>query len=373
MGKLNLYTKIFINQLKGGKKKVLVALSGGVDSSVAALILKQQGYDVFGIYLRLHENYQEGEAAARRVADVLGIKFYPVSAADTFRAEVIDYYLENYAANRTPNPCVVCNRAVKFSGLFNLMKTLGGDFVASGHYIRQRRELSLVTFQFEQRLYRGKDSEKDQSYFLYTMTPQFLSRTLFPLGDMTKPEVRRMADEAGLPYLKKESQDVCFLVENGRIQEHNSYLKKHLPLTPGPIKTLDGRVVGEHQGLPLYTIGQRKGVEIGGTGPYYVARIDCETNTLYVVKDADDPALFNDSFLLRHANWVSGRQPKLPLKTEVVIRYKHKAVPCVLSGGEKGDDPSLTVKLDKPERAVTPGQSAVFYRGNEMLGGGIIK
>ncbi len=374
-------------------------MSGGVDSSVAAHLLKQAGYKVMGVFMRLHDNYEEAERAARAVCKKLSIKFYPVSAKESFEREVVDYFTKSYAKGITPNPCVVCNKSIKFGVLLKMMKELQGDYLATGHYIRKQKtenrkqeiENRKQTADSRQQkvfnLFKGVDKEKDQSYFLYTLEQEQLKHLLFPLGEYTKEEIKKIAKKQGLPTLKTESQDVCFLVNEGKIIEHNNFLRERLKMTAGDIKDLNGKKLGEHKGLPLYTIGQRRGVEIGGTGPYYVARCDYKTNILYVVNDPDDPALFSDEFIVSKLNWISGKEPKMPYNTEVVIRYRHKAIKCTLSPqppltsppapllarrGEKRRGGAYMVKLKSPARAVTPGQSAVFYDKNRVIGGGVI-
>ena len=255
------------------------------------------------------------------------------------------------------------------------------------------------------KLFRGKDKSKDQSYFLYNLTQRQLARILFPLGDYTKEEVKKIADKAGLPYLTKESQDVCFLKG-----DHNDFLREHIKLKSGPIVAFTpttphlsspspqqdggsntpsylgwaggginkraGEVIGEHQGLPLYTIGQRRGVEIGGIGPFYVAKRDFKTNTLYVVSDRDDPILYSDELIAGDVNWISGKEPKLPLTCQSVIRYRHKLVDCIVKcivGTGHCPVQKYLIKFKKPQRAVTPGQSVVLHQGDEVLGGGIIQ
>ncbi len=359
------------------KKKVIVAMSGGVDSSVAAYLLKQAGYEVTGIFLRLTAGQEKSEAAARAASRKLKIKFYPFSVFSRFQKEVVDYFLNSYASGLTPNPCIRCNQTIKFTSLLNLIDALGGDFVATGHYVHCRKEKDG-----RYHLYRGQDKKKDQSYFLYTLTQKQLARILFPLGELTKKQVEKIAFEKGLPRLEKESQDVCFLVSEGKAIAHNDFLKKHLKLKSGPIKTLTGEIVGEHQGLPLYTIGQRKGVEIGGCGPFYVAWADYQTNTLYVVDDHNHPALLRRQFRAGQVNWINGQEPNWPLKCQAVIRYRHQPVeaivkPCLDSknkGGEAGKSAfrDCLVEFRQPQRAVTPGQSVVFYQNNKVLGGGII-
>ena len=372
-------------------KKVIVAMSGGLDSSVAAWLLKKQGYEVVGVYMRLGHEANSSESAARQVAGQLGIKYYPFNVRAQFKKQVIDYFVSAYRNGLTPNPCIECNKTIKFGVLFDLMAQLEGDYLATGHYAKKiknpartqassrARQKSKIKNIYE--LHRGIDTSKDQSYFLYTLSQEKLKKILFPLGDYKKDEIRKIADQADLPYLRAESQDVCFLNMADGIIDHNEFLKEKIKLVPGLIKLISltpdpsprqerggkEEVIGQHQGLPLYTIGQRRGVEIGGTGPYYVAKCDYKNNTLYVVKDGNDPALFKGEFSIGNVNWISGKEPKMPFKCEVAIRYGHRTVKCKLTLKE-----DIWVKLDKPARAVTPGQAAVFYKGDKMLGGGII-
>jgi tRNA-specific 2-thiouridylase len=356
------------------KKKVIVAMSGGIDSSVAAFLLKQAGYEVTGIFLRLTSGQEKSEAAARTTARKLKIKFYPLSASSRFQKEVVDYFLNSYASGLTPNPCIRCNKVVKFSSLLNLTSVLGGDFLATGHYVRCLKEKDG-----RYHLYRGRDKKKDQSYFLYTLAQKQLSQLLFPLAELTKEKARKIASKNGLPHLVGESQDVCFLVNEGKTVPHNEFLKKHLKLESGPIKTLNGEIIGKHHGLPLYTIGQRRGVEIGGRGPFYVARTDYQTNTLYVVDNRNHRALFRRRFRAEKVNWIRGQEPAWPLKCEAVIRYRHqpekvtvKSWPVNKRNNKEDIFYDCLVEFEHPQRAVTPGQSVVFYQNNEVLGGGII-
>ncbi|MBA3046818.1 tRNA 2-thiouridine(34) synthase MnmA [Patescibacteria group bacterium] len=392
--------------------KVVIAMSGGVDSSAAVFLLQKQGYEVIGMFMRLANN-SDDEQAARRVCAKLGVKFYPVNYADQFKKEVIDYFLESYARGLTPNPCARCNRLIKFGALLKGAREIGADFLATGHYTKTQKHKNTKT-ELIYKLYRGKDEGKDQSYFLYNLTQKQLARVLFPLGEYTKEEVRKIADKAKLPYVKKESQDVCFLKG-----DHNDFLREHIKLKPGPIVALTpypsalrasplgkgrkmaeslrvpllakeglGEVIGEHQGLPLYTIGQRKGVEIGGIGPFYAAKCDYKTNTLYVVSDRDDSVLYSRELIAGDVNWISGKEPRLPLSCQAVIRYRHKPVKCKVTKPPSGfKSHSVAVAFSQPQRAVTPGQSVVFYgirraatnnahanynNEDEVLGGGII-
>ncbi len=406
------------------KKKVIVAMSGGVDSSVAAKLLSQNGREVVGIFFHFWKDSslkKNGRAAenkccstealmdARRVCQKIGIPLYTLNFAGDFKKEVVDYFLSEYRKGNTPNPCVRCNKFVKLGLLIKYAKKLGFDFVASGHYARIKKTENRKQKTEVYKLFRAKDKEKDQSYFLWTFNQNELKRLLFPLGDFTKSQTRKMAKKFKLPVAeKKDSQEVCFIPG----KSHNEFLKRYIKMKPGPIKLfpplrgdlvppltkgdrgiftrsakittfkspqpplLKGEVIGKHQGLPLYTIGQRKGVEIGGTGPYYAAKFDYKKNILYVVNDANDPALFSDKLIAKNINWISGTKPKLPFKCEAVIRYRHKTVKCKISplvrGGRGVKIGGLSVQFSKPQRAVTPGQSIVFYKGEEVLGGGII-
>ena len=358
-------------------------MSGGVDSSVAAQLLKNQGYDVAGVFLHFWKDESAGEQAenrccslqslldARVVAAKIGIPFYTFDFSRPFKKAVVDNFLSEYAAGRTPNPCVICNKQIKIGRLLKYARGLGFDYVASGHYLRLRRVGR------EERLYKAKDKNKDQSYFLYTFTPEELKHLLFPLGAYTKPQVRKLAEKFKLAVAAKpESQDICFL--SG---DHNKFLKKYLPLRPGEIRRLEtGEKIGEHQGLPLYTIGQRRGL-VGGTGPYYAAKFDWHRNILYVVKNWNEAVLYRSGLIAKKVNWLSGRTPQRAFKCGAVIRYGHPAVPCVVTpavGKKKEkrdarkDRQNYQVKFLKPQRAVTPGQSIVFYEKERVLGGGII-
>jgi tRNA-uridine 2-sulfurtransferase len=360
--------------MKEKKKKVIVAISGGVDSSVAALLMKEKGYAVMGVFMHFwkeetggkigeFENKCCSDAAlfdARRVCRRLDIPFYAINFHDDFKNKIVDYFISEYASGQTPNPCIVCNQKIKIGGLIKKAKALGYDSVATGHYAGVKEKAG------QYRLFKAKDEDKDQSYFLYRLGQEELSHLLLPLHGLKKSEVRKIAEKRGLPTAhKRESQEVCFIPE----KSHNDFLKRHLKLVPGDIKTLDGKIIGRHQGLPLYTVGQRKGVEIGGTGPYYVVSADYETNSLYVVSQQNDAALFKKEFYIKDANWIGSKKIKFPFKCEAVIRYHHEPVKCEVG---KTSENIYIVKLSKPARAVTPGQSAVFYSKNEVIGGGVI-
>ena len=384
----------------GGNKKsrIVIAMSGGVDSSVAAKILKDHGHELAGIFLHFWKDeippapFSKGGLAenkccslealmdARRVCQKVGLPLYTLNFSRVFKKEVVNYFLNEYKLGNTPNPCIRCNKLVKLGLLIEQAKKLGFDYVASGHYacIKKTRKHppakawhwragENTKTKFIYKLFRAKDEDKDQSYFLYTLTQEQLKHLLFPLGNYTKDEVRKIAEKFNLPVAaKKESQEICFIPG----KSHNDFLRKYLKLKPGPIKILDGKKVGEHQGLPLYTIGQRKGVEIGGIGPFYVVKCDYKNNTLYVVKDALDPALYGDKLIAKNVNWVAGREPKMPFTCEAVIRYRHKPVKSKVKSHKVKSQ--YLVKFVEPQRAITPGQSIVFYRKDEVLGGGII-
>lgn len=374
-------------------------MSGGVDSSVAAKLLKDQGYDIIGIFLHFwkEENNcacsenkccsSSAYADANRVCQKLGIRLYTLNFSREFKKDVVDNFLAEYKSGRTPNPCVRCNKLVKLGLLIKKAKQLGYDFIATGHYARikskvppiRRTGASQKSKVGEYKLVKAKDENKDQGYFLYNLTQEQLAHLIFPIGDYKKEKVRQIAEKYKLPVAKKkDSQEICFIPE----KNHNEFLKRNLKMKSGSIKTKDGKIIGKHNGLPLYTIGQRKGVEIGGIGPFYVAKMDNKKNTLFVVKDGNNPLLFKKELIAKDVNWISGLAPKLPLKCQAVIRYRHKPVQCVIKKIKKQKDKKAKkqeevekylVKFSKPQRAVTSGQSVVFYKGEEVLGGGVIE
>lgn len=345
-------------------------MSGGVDSSVAAALLKEQGHELMGIFMHFwaEESLSSGQTNkccsiesfndARRVANQLGFPLYTLNLDEQFKKEVVDEFLLEYGKGNTPNPCVTCNKYIKFDAILKKAEELGFDAVATGHYAR------IVSKDGHLHLARPKDRNKDQTYFLYTLTEEKLEKIMFPLADLTKPEVRELAKKYDLSIASKpESQEICFVGSDN----HNDFLKKYLNLSSGPIVTLDGQTVGEHKGLPLYTIGQRKGVEIGGIGPFYVAGFDYPKNILYVTKDGEGPELYRTQLETGNLDW-TGHQPSFPLSCQAVIRYRH--APCAVTIDRKGD--YHTVLFNEPQRAVTPGQSIVFYQDDTVLGGGII-
>jgi tRNA-specific 2-thiouridylase len=353
-------------------EKVIIGMSGGVDSSVAAALLKQQGYEVIGVTLVLLPRQLDSERAdaccgaqavedARAVCHQLDIRFHALNRRQKFRSSVIDYFCGEYVRGRTPNPCIVCNRDLKFPELLRLAQILDVDYVATGHYARiRRREAS------EFHLLKGSDAAKEQSYFLFTLTQQMLGKTVFPLGGMTKEEVRKLSGDLGLKvHGKPESQEVCFVADN----RYASFLRKWIPekLQPGPIYDTSGKVIGQHKGVPLYTIGQRRGMGIANQNPLYVVSINAENNSIVAGPDEE---LLKSELTGTDAVWVSGQAPERPVEAEVKIRYNHpgsRAIVTPLQGGQ------VRVVFEEPERAITPGQAAVFYQGETVLGGAWIE
>ena len=353
-------------------KRVIVGLSGGVDSSVAALLLQQQGYDVQGLFM---SNWDDDEDAycttaedyqdARRVAEHLGIPLHKVSFAREYRDRVFAYFLDEYRAGRTPNPDVLCNREIKFGVFFEYARRLGADLVATGHYARVKHDVGGA------RLFKGADASKDQSYFLHAAPAAALAHTLFPLGDLEKHQVRTLARDHGLQnFDRKDSTGICFIGE----RHFQSFLARYLPARPGPIRTPEGQTLGQHQGLMYYTLGQRKGLGIGGRHdssdePWFVAAKDLANNVLLVVQGHDHPLLQSLGLVAGQASWIAGRPPELPIKLAAKTRYRQADQACTL---DQGQDGNLQVTFDTPQRAVTPGQYVVFYQGDECLGGAVI-
>ena len=351
--------------------KVVVAMSGGVDSSVAAALLKKQGYAVMGMMLRLWSEpgkedsnrccTPDSMAMARRVAAKLDIPFYVVDAKEVFRETVVQYFLDGYAAGGTPNPCLLCNRQIRWTFLLEHALALGADFMATGHYVRKR-----ATEDGEHQLLRAVDSSKDQSYVLHVLNQEKLSLALFPVGEYPKPEIRKMAEELNLPvYKRPDSQDLCFLAG----EDYRNFIQRNAAemLVPGEIARRDGRTLGQHNGLANYTIGQRKGLGVQSSVPLYVLGKDAATNTLIV---GESHELGTDELIADDVNWTSGKAPKEPFRAEVKIRYTAReawAQVMPLAGGKQ-----VQVRFDTQQRDVTAGQAAVFYSGDVLVGGGII-
>jgi tRNA-specific 2-thiouridylase len=353
-------------------------MSGGVDSSVAAWLLKQQGYEVIGLFMKNWEDDDDDEYCSTRqdwidaasVADVVGVDIEAVNFASEYKDRVFAEFLREYEAGRTPNPDVLCNAEIKFKAFLDHALELGADHIATGHYARVRERDG----QFE--LLKAVDASKDQSYFLHRLTQAQLSHTLFPLGELQKSKIRSIADELQLPNAKKkDSTGICFIGE----RPFRAFLNRYLSFKPGPMKTPDGDVVGEHVGLSFYTLGQRKGIGLGGQrahrdddgnhAPWYVARKDVESNTLYVVQGHDHPWLLSDALVAGQMSWVAGTPPADgPLLAKT--RYRQSDVACALlrAGGTEAK-----LQFQQAQWAVTPGQSAVLYDGDICLGGGIIE
>ncbi len=360
-------------------ERVVIGLSGGVDSSVSAWLLKQQGYDVVGLFMKNWEDDDDSEYCSTRqdwldaasVADVIGIDIEAVNFAAEYKDRVFADFLREYSAGRTPNPDVLCNAEIKFKAFLDHAMRMGAERIATGHYARVRQ---LESGQVQ--LLKALDATKDQSYFLHRLNQAQLARTLFPLGEIPKSDVRRIAREIGLPNAaKKDSTGICFIGE----RPFQEFLNRYLPTKPGPILTDDGHPVGEHDGLAFYTLGQRKGLGIGGVKgrqaddgtalAWYTARKDLENNTLYVVQGHDHPWLLSGELRAQDASWVAGTPPA-PGTYGAKTRYRQPDAACALPVTDSAQTFSLT--FDEPQWAVTPGQSAVLYDGDVCLGGGII-
>lgn len=356
-------------------ERVILGLSGGVDSSVAALLLLEQGYQVEGVFMKnWEEDDSDGYCAAaedlgfaERVCERLNVPLDTVNLSAEYWSEVFEPFLEDYARGRTPNPDVLCNREIKFRAFIeHALEHVGGDWVATGHYARVRRDEHRV------RLLKGVDADKDQSYFLHAIAGDALARTLFPVGELTKGEVRALARKAGLaPHDKKDSTGICFIGE----RPFRDFLKRYLPPRPGDIETVEGVVVGRHQGLMYHTLGQRRGLGIGGRrgrsgAPWYVVGKDPVRNVLVVAQGHDHELLYSRSLHASALCWMGGEAPQLPLRCHAKTRYRQPDQACrVLPSQAEG----VRIEFDRPQRAVAPGQFVVLYQGDECLGGGVIQ
>lgn len=355
--------------MAGNKKKVFIAMSGGVDSSVAALLLaRDDKYEVVGAHMicwkgdseipGLECSAEQDAEDARRVADKLGISFYAMDFTKEYKAAVFDYMTAEYKAGRTPNPDVLCNKEIKFGLFLKKALSLGADYIATGHYVKKVSPY----------LMQAADKNKDQSYFLWMLGQDALRHALFPLGDLQKSEVREMARKFSLPTAeKKDSQGLCFV---GRV-DFAKFLRTLIPAHEGIIKTSDGKIIGKHDGVEFYTIGQRHGLGIGGGTVYYAAKKDLENNVLIVAEGESDAALYRNDAEISNINWLSGKAPEFPLQCLVRIRYRQPLSDCRVES-MAGDNSKLKILFKKPQKGVAPGQSAVFYHGEEMLGGGVI-
>ncbi|MEZ4675352.1 MAG: tRNA 2-thiouridine(34) synthase MnmA [Caldilineaceae bacterium] len=353
---------------------VVVAMSGGVDSSVAAALLVEQGYNCIGVMMRLWAEMGEGEGStnkccslesvhdARRVADSLGIPFYLINVEEPFKQHVVDFFITEYSSGKTPNPCIECNRHIRFDYLLNYARRLGADYLATGHYARLRH-LDDGTVQ----LLRAVDEGKDQSYVLSVMGQEELRDVLFPIGDYPKSEIRQLAAARGLPVASKhDSMDLCFIFDD----DYRRFLQDWATaaMKPGPIVDRQGRHYGEHQGLPAYTIGQRKGLGISGASePLFVLELDHQQNRLVVGTQAE---LGRAKLVASRTNWTLGQPPAEGMRATCKIRYRARAEDCILYPLANGD---VEAHFEKPLRDITPGQGAIFYHGDLCLGGGIIQ
>nr|WP_311462668.1 tRNA 2-thiouridine(34) synthase MnmA [uncultured Aggregatibacter sp.] len=370
------FPKLSAEQLaQNATKKVICGMSGGVDSSVSAFILQQQGYQVEGLFMKNWEEDDDTDyctaaadlADAQAVCDKLGIKLHKINFAAEYWDNVFEHFLSEYKAGRTPNPDILCNKEIKFKAFLEYAaEDLGANYIATGHYVRRRGTDDNA------QLLRGLDVNKDQSYFLYTLSSKQVGQSLFPVGDIEKPIVRAIAEDLGLiTAKKKDSTGICFIGE----RKFKDFLARYLPAQPGNIRTVEGDIIGRHDGLMYHTLGQRKGLGIGGVKgaseeAWYVVEKDLVNNELIVAQGHDHSALLSTGLIAQQLHWVDRQRIREPLRCTVKTRYRQTDVPCII---EPIDDESIKVIFDEPQIAVTPGQSAVFYLDEVCLGGGIIE
>lgn len=372
---------------KPQETKVIVGMSGGVDSSVSAYLLKEQGYQVEGLFMKNWEEDDTDEYCsaaqdltdAQAICDKLEIKLHTINFASEYWDNVFEYFLAEYKAGRTPNPDIMCNKEIKFKAFLEFAcEDLGADYIATGHYVQRRFTDGHWT------MVRGLDDNKDQSYFLYTLNEQQLSQTLFPVGNIEKPEVRAIAEKADLiTHNKKDSTGICFIGE----RKFKDFLGQYLPAQPGIIESAEGEQVGHHDGLMYHTLGQRKGLRIGGLAnageePWYVVEKDLKRNVLIVGQGHNHPRLFSKGLIANQLHWVDRKELSEPLKCTVKTRYRQQDVQCTVtpltasaeqdSTHNEDNSPQYQIDFDEPQSSVTPGQSVVFYQGDTCLGGGII-
>lgn len=357
------------------KKHIIVGMSGGVDSSVATLLLKEQGYQVSGLFMK---NWEEDDtethcpasidvADAQAVCDQLQIELYRVNFAAEYWERVFTHFLEEYKAGRTPNPDILCNKEIKFKAFLDYAKQRGADYIATGHYARKTEENS------QSYLLKGLDNGKDQSYFLYALNQAQLEMSLFPVGELNKEEVRRIAKKAGFKnHGKKDSTGICFIGE----RKFKTFLNEFLPATPGNIVTSEGTWIGQHDGLMFYTLGQRQGLKIGGQkngaadgAPWYVVAKNVPSNTLIVAQGQDSPLLYAHTLIANQVHWINDLPRSFPLKVYAKTRYRQLEQECIITHIEQD---LFKIEFMKAQRAITPGQSVVFYQNEICLGGGII-
>ena len=370
------FPKLSAEQLaENATKKVICGMSGGVDSSVSAFILQQQGYQVEGLFMKNWEEDDDTDyctaaadlADAQAVCDKLGIKLHKINFAAEYWDNVFEHFLSEYKAGRTPNPDILCNKEIKFKAFLDYAaEDLGANYIATGHYVRRRGADDKA------QLLRGLDANKDQSYFLYTLSSKQVGQSLFPVGDIEKPIVRAIAEDLDLiTAKKKDSTGICFIGE----RKFKDFLARYLPAQPGNIRTVEGDIIGRHDGLMYHTLGQRKGLGIGGVKgaseeAWYVVEKDLVNNELIVAQGHDHSALLSTGLIAQQLHWVDRQPIREPLRCTVKTRYRQTDVPCTI---EPIDDESIKVIFDEPQIAVTPGQSAVFYLDEVCLGGGIIE
>lgn len=345
------------------KPLVAVGMSGGVDSSVTAYLLKEQGYEVIGLFMK---NWDDDEtcpaeddlADVARVCDLLKIPFYPVNFTQEYWDNVFSQFLDELKQGYTPNPDILCNREIKFKHLYEKARGLGASFLATGHYVRTDGN----------HLLKGLDPNKDQSYFLYTLKKEILPHILFPIGELEKKRVREIASTLSLPVAeKRDSTGICFIGK----RDFRPFVQKYLPYQTGPLETLEGTIVGEHEGAAFYTIGQRKGLGIGGPGDaWFVVDKDMERNAVIVAQGGEHPALFAPSLIATDLSWISGSAPEFPLSCTAKIRYRQPEQGCTIT---KIEEDRIEVLFDEPQRAITPRQSIVFYKDEICLGGAMIQ
>jgi tRNA-specific 2-thiouridylase len=355
------------------KQRVVVGMSGGVDSSVTALLLKEQGYDVVGLFMKNWEDDDSEEYCSSKqdlidavsVADRIGIDIEAVNFSKEYKEKVFSNFLEEYRAGRTPNPDILCNSEIKFRAFLDHAMTMGADKIATGHYAQVREVDGLF------QLLKAEDGSKDQSYFLYRLNQEQLSKSLFPLGSLLKREVREVARKAGLSTSeKKDSTGICFIGE----RPFREFLQRYMPIEPGAMRTPEGKVVGQHHGLMYYTLGQRQGLGIGGSRegdgePWYVAGKDLGHNELIVVQGHDHPLLLNDRLHADKMHWIAGHAPRTHWVYAAKTRYRQSDAPCEV---DLIADDTCEIRFGQPQWAVTPGQSVVVYESNVCLGGGVI-